>query len=197
MATKPGKPVPKEGLLCVVRVPCCRCVDGTSTEIRIDTGAVPWRVTTPLSSLQQAAVPVASIPGSWANQLAPAIWIGPPGQPEDVGVYEYELQFYVPDCVIPSQIYVSGKAAADNRATIYFDGNLTTNPVVQGFTNGHITPFTVGPVTGTGVHKLRFAVTNDGGPTGLIVQAAITVRCPDKLEHGVGGAVPTDGSQQD
>jgi hypothetical protein len=195
MVTKPGKPNSAESVACAIKLPCCRCLDGSATEIKIDTGLAPWRVTTPQSQYQQIAVPVASIPGSWTTLLAPAVWIGPPGQPEDVGDYEYELQFYIPNCMIPSDIHVIGQAAADNRANVFLDGGPLL-AVVPGFTSP--TPFTAGPVTGTGIHKLRFVVTNDGGPTGLVVRAAIIVRCPEQLEHDpLGGTATTDGHSQD
>jgi hypothetical protein len=152
-------------------------------------------VTTPQSPFQQIAVPVATIPGAWTTLLAPAVWIGPPGQPEDVGVYEYQLQFYVPNCRIPSEIRVIGQAAADNSANIFLD-NGPLQGVVPGFTSP--APFVAGPVTGTGIHKLRFVVTNEGGPTGLVVRAAIIVRCPEELEHDPFSGTPTtDGHSQD
>jgi hypothetical protein len=139
-------------------------------------------------------VPVASVPGSWTTLLAPAVWIGHPGQPEDMGDYIYDLEFYVPNCMIPSQIHVIGRAAADNRASIFLDG-VPVPPPVPGFTSP--TPFTAGPVTGTGVHTLRFVVTNDGGPTGLVVRAAITVRCPEQLEHALIEPLPTEDARGD
>lgn len=195
MAVKPDKPNSAESVACAIKLPCCRCLDGSSTQVNIDTGLAPWRVTTPQSQFQQIAVPVASIPGSWTTLLAPAVWIGPPGQPEDVGNYEYELQFYVPNCRIPSEIHVIGQAAADNRANVFLD-NGPLLAVVPGFTSP--APFNGGPVTGTGIHKLRFVVTNDGGPTGLVVKAAIIVRCPEELEHDPSGGTPTtDGHRQD
>lgn len=200
MAMKAGKPnnAEAESVACAIKLPCCRCLDGSATEIKIDTGLVPWRVTTPQSSIQQIAVPVASIPGSWTTLLAPAVWIGPPGQPEDIGDYEYELQFYVPNCRIPSDINVIGRAAADNRANIFLDSTSASPPLVPGFTTGDVTAFTAGPVTGTGIHKLRFVVTNDGGPTGLVVRATIIVRCPEELEHDPSGGTPiTDGHSRD
>src|SRR3954470_2282602 len=184
MATKPSKVPIKEPFLCVPQLPCCRCLDGTTTEIKIDTGFASWRVTSPLSPYQQPAVPIPTVPSVWANLLAPAGWVGAPGAPEAVGDYEFELQFYVPDCVIPADINVSGRAAADNHALIFLDANTTPVATVPNYSNGGITAFVAGPVTGSGIHKLRIVVTNEGGPTGLIVNAGITVRCPRDLEHG-------------
>jgi hypothetical protein len=190
MATKP-KPVPKEGFLCIPKLPCCRCVDGTTTEINIDTGAASWRVTAPGGAYQQAAVPIPPHP-AWATLLGPAAWIGAPGAPETEGDYEFELQFYVPDCVIPAEILVTGQAAADNRADIFLDSSSSSLATVPSYDNSGITSF-VGSVSGAGIHRLRFVVTNDGGPTGLIVRAAIVVRCPRQLEHGPGGPATAPG----
>ena len=183
MATKPGKPKPAEGVLCAVKLPCCRCLDGTATEISIDTGAAPWRVTPPGSSYQLAAVPIPPVAGAWTNLLGPAVWIGAPGAPETVGDYEFELQFYVPDCLIPAEIYIKGRAAADNRADVFLDANPPGGHI-PGYDNLNVAAFTIGPVSGAGIHRLRFVVTNDGGPTGLIVQGVIVVQCPRVLEHG-------------
>lgn len=197
MATRPGKPKTPEGILCVVRLPCCRCLDGTATEIPIDTGTAAWRVTPPGALYQQAAVPIPPVQGAWADLLGPAVWIGAPGAPETEGDYEFELQFYVPDCVIPAQIYVSGRAAADNRADIFLDSNTSPAGHVLGYDNANIAAFTVGPVSGPGIHRLRFVVTNDGGPTGLIVHGAILVRCPRQLEHGPAGEATAAGGPID
>lgn len=183
----------KDQILCMPRLPCCRCLDGTATEIGINTGSAAWRVKSPLSQYQQPAVPIPIIPGSWAS-LPPAVWIGAPGAPEAVGDYEFELQFYVPDCVIPAQIYATGQAAADNRAVIYMDSNTSPSGSVPGFDTNNITPFTAGPYVGAGIHRLRFVVTNDGGPTGLLVRGVIRIQCPREIEHGprsqTGTAVP-------
>lgn len=184
MAPKPGKPNPTEGVLCAIKLPCCRCLDGTATEIPIDTGVAPWRVTPPGSAYQLAAVPIPPVPGAWTTLLSPpAVWIGAPGAPETVGVYEFELQFYVPDCLIPAEILVNGQAAADNRADIWLDTTFT-GITVPNYANAGITSFVAGPVSGPGIHRLKFVVTNDGGPTGLVVKGFIVVRCPRELEHG-------------
>lgn len=198
MATKPGKPKPAEGVLCAIKLPCCRCLDGTATEIPIDTGVAPWRVTPPGSAYQLAAVPIPPVTGHWTALLGPpAVWIGAPGAPETVGDYEFELQFYVPDCLIPAGIKVTGQAAADNRADIWLDTNFT-GINVPNYADQGITSFTV-PVTGPGIHRLRFVVTNDGGPTGLVVKGFIVVHCPRELEHGSSstGAVTATGGGVD
>ena len=189
MATKPVKPKPPEGTLCAIKLPCCRCLDGTATEFTIDTGVAPWRVTPPGYGYQLAAAPIPLLPGAWTTLLAPAVWIGAPGAPETVGVYEFELQFYVPDCIIPAEIFVTGQAAADNMADIFIDANGLT-PFVPTYTSA--TSFT-GQVSGSGIHRLRFFVTNEGGPTGLVVRGTILVRCPRELEHGPKGPATATG----
>lgn len=195
MATKPGKPKQAEGVLCAIKLPCCRCLDGTATEIPIDTGVAQWRVTPPGSAYQLAAVPIPPVPGAWTILLGPpAVWIGAPGAPETVGDYEFELQFYVPDCLIPAEILVNGQAAADNRADIWLDTTFT-GITVPSYDNLGITSFVAGPVSGPGIHRLRFVVTNDGGPTGLVAKGFIVVHCPRELEHGSGstGTVTATG----
>lgn len=165
-----------------IRVPCCRCLDGSTFSVTIDTRRAAWRVTQPNGSGPQPVVP-ATHP-AWAA-VPPAGWVGPPGAPATVGDYEYELPFYVPPCVIDAPVQLSGRFGADNRARVFIDGNLVTQsqgPPNYGFQPGSITPFTT-TVTTPGLHRLRVIVSNIGGPTGLILQGTLTRTCPRDLER--------------
>jgi hypothetical protein len=183
------------GFLCVTRLPCCSCTRNDSPRIAIHTGSVPWRVTTPSSPYPVAATPVSPLPSTlpgWASE-PPAIWVGPPGAGinSPAGNYTYELEFYVPNCVIPSTITLSGEMAADNSARVYLDSNpavIHARPQPAYYVPG--TLFSTAPITGAGVHKLRVVVNNLGGYTGLLFRGFITVACPPITETGEAAPSP-------
>lgn len=163
----------------VISLPCCRCVDGSSTTVSINTGTAPWGVSWPSVFGYPAVVPAAN--AAWAP-VPPAQWVGPAGAPTASGDYVYQLQFQVPQCVIPARITIAGRFAADNRATLYIDAIQVRSSVGTpnyGFLPGSVTSFSA-PVspTPTGLHSIRLVVSNTSSATAAIVQGAITVTCP-------------------
>lgn len=164
-----------------IRIPCCRCLDGHTQTVTINTRAAPWRVDPPGVVPFQPVVPANNV--AWVP-LPPAGWVGPPGPPAFNSDYVYQLQIYVPRCIIPARVTFAGRFAADNRGRMYLDGNL----IATSLTFTVPTPFSSVPL-GPGIHTLNVIVHNDYGPTGLIVQGAITIVCPRELEQG-GGPLP-------
>ncbi|RYE03183.1 MAG: hypothetical protein EOP61_05750 [Sphingomonadales bacterium] len=157
----------------VLKVPCCRCVDGNKLSVAVDTGRVSgWTVTKPGSTAAQAVVP-ASNPG-WAP-VAPASWVGAPGDPRNPGVYVYEFRFEVPRCVIPGGVSIAGRFAGDNSAKLMLDGALVATN--SGFKANQITNYTKTGI-GPGTHVLRVEVTNIDVVTALALSGTITVACP-------------------
>lgn len=163
-----------------IRLRCCRCLDGQRQTVRIDTRAASWTVRPPNSSSSQPVVPASN--GAW-TALAPGGWVGPQGA-ATVGNYTYELRIVVPRCIIPARVTVAGRFAADNHATVFHVG--PNNAVQQiaasppgdfGFQTASIRPFTAVLAT-PGTHTLRVVVRNAGGPTGLILEGAVTSVCP-------------------
>lgn len=184
-AQHPAEP----GFLCVVRLPCCSCTSNESPRIAIHTGTVPWRVTTPSSPYPLPANPVSPLPGPWTAALPPATWVGPPGANTTSpapGNYTYEMQFYVPNCVIPSTITISGQMAADNSARVYIDANPTVLLFLPhpAYGAGAVGTFTTPPITGTGVHTLKVVVNNIGAQTGLLLRGYVNIACPSQTEDG-------------
>jgi hypothetical protein len=172
-----------------IRIPCCRCLDGSKETIRIDTGAVPWQVSSPGSSAQQTAVGASN--AAWTN-LSPAKWVGPPGAPTAQGDYRYQVQIHLPRCIIPGQVTIKGRFAGDNSVKAFFDNAqiaASGGTANYGFLPGSVTPFTA-TTNAPGLHTLTFVVTNSSGPTGLAVEASITRVCPKELEHS--SAVPVE-----
>lgn len=158
-----------------VTLRCCRCVDGSVQTVQINTGSAPWLVTPPVGAPAQAVlVPPGQIPSSWTS-LPPARWVWHPTQ-HGVGNYVYELRIFVPRCVIRAAVSVTGRFAADNGGSLQINANpaVNTNPVT-----GFATSVPV-PVTALvpGMNVIRVRVNNLGGPTGFLLRAAVTSRCP-------------------
>ncbi|MFZ5670974.1 MAG: hypothetical protein ACOY4K_15910 [Pseudomonadota bacterium] len=160
----------------VLRVPCCKCVDGKKLEVAIDTGRVTgWTVRKPGSG----PMPVQSASNAaWAS-VSPASWVGPGASVTAAGEYVYELTFTVPECVIPAGVSISGRFAADNSATLFIDGNqvASTSGGIYGFQAGGIAPYTITGLS-PGQHTLTVEVNNAGNVTGLALSGVITVACP-------------------
>lgn len=182
----PVLPVPPTA----IRIPCCRCLDGHTQAVTINTRAAPWRVDPPGVIPFQPVVPANN--AAWVP-LPPAGWVGPPGAPAFNSDYVYQLQIYVRRCIIPSRVSLAGRFAADNRGRMILDGNQIA--VSSTFTALGVAPFSA--LLGPGLHTLNVIVHNDGGPTGLIVQGAITIICPRELEQGGGPPLPGPGEPVD
>lgn len=157
---------------------CCECL-GQVTTLNLSTGQ--GKPIDPLWKVNGGpAYTTPPFPG-WATNLGPAQWIQPVASPTPsssvaVGIFKYTVQFDVPKCTIPSKVRLEGTFAADNGAKVSLDGNpLTSCP----------TPFCFKapgqPLTSTGIgpgtHTLTFEVKNEGGPSGLIVNAKLTREC--------------------
>jgi hypothetical protein len=140
-----------------------------------------------LNSIAVLGVPVAQPNPAWTQTLSPALWIAPPGAPQAIGTYVYTTTFNVPACTIPSTVSLAGKFAADNAAQLYIDNNATpfvlNGPANYGFQTGSIASFQASPLS-PGTHTIKVLVTNIGGPTGLVVQAAVTRNCTNNPYPG-------------
>jgi hypothetical protein len=117
----------------------------------------------------------------WTTNLGPAKWIQPVASPLPssniaVGVLTYTVQFNVPKCGKLSQVRLDSKFAADNGAKVTLDGNpVTICPTPYCF-KGPGQPLTITGI-GAGPHTLAFEVKNEGGPSGLSVNARLTRHC--------------------
>jgi hypothetical protein len=155
-----------------ITVPCCKCVDGSTQTVSINTGATPWTMKGPTGPAVPAQV---TSHVAWTTAAAPAKWVGTQaGQP---GTYIFELPFYLPNCVIKASVTVAGVFSADNGAVLVVD---TPSPA---FNAPPPTAFTstfafTKAITTPGLHTIRVSVKNNEGPTGTVVRGTITVRCP-------------------
>jgi hypothetical protein len=168
-------------------LPCCKCL-GETTTTNLSTGAVPWTASLPGSPAQGGTALAANV--AWTTMLAPlAQWISPAGNPQTVGVYNYQTQFDARRCSIQSEIVVTGKFLADNSATLLIDGNKVISSQGTpnyGFLPGSLTPFSYVIPAGSaaGIHTVTVQATNSSGPTGIVVQLTATRKCSDKVEKG-------------
>lgn len=158
---------------------CCPPKDGGSRQINIDTGNGRWLDGT--NALATLVTPNTA----WAVRNG-ARWIkyviDPPlpASDEDNVVeseYIYTLKIFVPsDCGVPINVHLNGIAYGDNAVVIALDGvELGRTPVgtAYGFRDPNGVQFaaTIAP----GHHVLTGQVHNISGPTGLLVEATLTV----------------------
>jgi hypothetical protein len=173
-----------------ITIPCCNCIGGEGSTTSINTGntagSVPYQVSGP-GVTNPVAVPVTTNQNAaWTTALSPAGWVQPNSSNGAIshppGLYNYTVRFVVPKCTIPMKVTVSGKFAADNGAKVFFDTNpnpIATQfptPFPNGFAPGNEGSFTAVTMT-PGTHTLRFEVRNSGGPSGLVVNAAVRTIC--------------------
>jgi hypothetical protein len=168
-----------------IRVPCCKCVDGNKQYINFHTGSAAWTVKKPGAA---AFTPVVNSTNPGWAPMAPANWVGAPGNPTAAGVYTYEIRFDVPRCMIAGGVSIAGKFGGDNRAKLFLDG--TQIATSSGFNAAGLANFTKTGI-GAGSHVIRVEVTNDGNVTALALQGTITVACPKDpnavARNGTGG----------
>lgn len=163
----------------VVRVPCCRCVDGSQHRVNINTRTAPWRVRAPGSLAFLPVVPATNI--AWTNALAPAGWVSH-ANGGLVGNYVYELRIQVPQCMIRGRVTISGGFSADNGARLELVRPagpaiaLGNRPGPFGFLG--VTNFPATALTAPGTYILRATVTNLNGPSGFVLRGQVTVLCP-------------------
>jgi hypothetical protein len=163
---------------CTISAACCQCADGTSKHVDLSTGVAPWRVSWASSGPPQQAVPAGLT--AWTAALPGAAWVGPAGPPINHTPYTYTLNYAVPNCVIPGTTVITVQAAADDSASLvvppgpgFSAAPHHTNPSAMP------APFTLPPsFTTPGPHTLTFMVHNSVGPTGLLLKATLTTKCP-------------------
>jgi hypothetical protein len=176
-------------------VPCCRCVDGSTQTISINTGTAPWSFA-PVGGVLAPAPIISPLIGGWTTNLAPAKWIGP-GANAPAGDYTYSLTINVPRCIIPARITISGQMAADNSEMVSVDGGppIAQYAGIYGFVTANIVNFNAPPLT-PGTHTLQVTVHNEGGPSGMVLNGTIRITCPKEPAGPVSVETPPDRSER-
>jgi hypothetical protein len=164
-------------------LPCCDCL-GKVTTLNLNTGQGSpidpiWKVNGNVA-YTSAPYPGWLIPTT--APLFPAKWIKPVPNPNfnvPAVDYKYTVKFSTPKCTIPADIQLEVYFAADNSAKVLLDNNPIGTTLCQG--NCFRAPqapvhFTSAVSTNTS-HTLDFVVHNDGGPSGLIVNAQLRRIC--------------------
>jgi hypothetical protein len=170
LAQDAARPAPKRG----ITVPCCKCIDGKSQTINLNTGTAPWTSNTGSVAL------VPSPNAAWASK-PPAKWIYTGSNAP--GLYTYNLNIHVPkDCIIPMDVSFKGTAFGDNNIVVRLDDRqLGTTAVSSGgqANYGFRDPYgvNVGSALSGGDHVLSVTVRNDEGPTGFLFNGSLTFTC--------------------
>ena len=140
--------------------------------------------TDPLWSVNGGTAFITPAASAWMG-LPPAQWIQPVASPTPAtsvppGAFQYRARFDVPDCG-SGRVELNGTFAADNSATAFLDGTAIPGASCAGPTcfNSSQAPvaFNV-PSVPPGPHQLQISVTNQGGFSGLIVNAQVRRVCP-------------------
>ena len=167
---------------CVINSICCQCADGSTKQVNLNTGFAPWRVTGPSGGASQLVIGASN--SAWTASLPPAQWVGPPGAPETPGNYTYTLEYFIPQCVIPANVFITLQFSADDSATL-----AGTGFTASGFNTNGPTFILPAAFNTPGLHTLTIVVNNVVGPTGLLVRATLNTRCP--LQQPT-GALPAE-----
>ena len=196
--------VPKDA----VRVPCCQCIGGKGQLIRIRSGSgpgsVPLQVSGPGVINAVAQTITSNVNSYWNANLSPAQWVQPDNNNgatnHQAGTFNYTVQIYVPHCVIPMDVRITGRAAGDDQVTVYRGSSmigqtpLVADPSVNalatqggwGFRAARILTLT-DTLPGPGLHTLSFEVVNGSrSPHGLMFAADIRTTCSKNLEYPPG-----------
>jgi hypothetical protein len=116
--------------------------------------------------------------GPWIGDDALSTWIGPnnDGQLDGpAGTYDYQTTFSL-NGFDPATVSITGEWSADNQGLNIVINGIATGQTTSGGDSAyqHFTPFTITSGFVAGVNTIDFIVHNDGGPTGLRVEATGT-----------------------
>jgi hypothetical protein len=166
-------------------LPCCECV-GKQTAINLSSGQ--GGAIDPLWSINGGSAYVVTPYPGWilptVPQLSPAKWMQPVNataatSPIAAGDYKYTLRFNTPRCVIPNTVQLDVYFAADNTASVFVDGSQVPTTACAGicFKAPQAPVHFTTNLSSAPSHTLEFVVHNDGGASGLIVNARAVRTC--------------------
>lgn len=161
---------------------CCKCLGGSNALDLSTISSNSWTVNgSPVAFLTTTH-------SAWTLPTGPARWVSTVATGGTGGVapgtYDYKLNFVVPNCSIAQQVTLSGSYGGDDNIQVFLDSN-PISPACAGwcFNAAHQTGglnFTSPNVTG-GTHTLTVKVKNDGGPSGMFINAKLSGTCSSSL----------------
>ena len=159
-----------------------RCKD---LKMDISTGVAQWRLAPPLPPGSTPPMVVGPAPismppcSAWVPATGSAKWVGTSGSNSGAkGDYTYELSFCL--CWTFQNAQINLTLWADNQAKLLFNNSPTTPPATgsDAFTgSGLAVNITSGFIVG--MNKLTVVVTNNGGPTGMLLSGALSANQAD------------------
>lgn len=165
----------------VATLGCCKCLGGSNSLDLSTISSNSWTVSgNPVAFLTtgHSAWTLPTGAAKWVSTVATgASGVAP-------GTYDYKLSFAVPNCSIAQQVTLSGSYGGDDNIQILLD-NSPVSPACSGwcFNAAHQTSglnFTSLNVIG-GNHTLTVRVKNDGGPSGMFINAKLSGACSTAL----------------
>ena len=164
---------------------CCKCLGGSNA---LDLSTIPannWTVNGNAVAFLTTIHPFWNLPtgaAKWVSTVA----TGGTGN-VTAGPYEYKLRFVVPACAIEQRVTLTGTYGGDDDVPGVFLDNITNSTSVSlascsgGWcfhSTNNTNPRTFTPTNlAPGNYILRVKVQNNGGPSGMFVNAKLTSNC--------------------
>jgi hypothetical protein len=148
--------------------------NGSGGDQHYTLASVPGGTTRLVVHTSESGYPV----GPWVGDDALSAWIGPRNDEQldgPAGIYDYQTTFTLSG-FDPATASITGQWSADNQGLNILINGVATGQTANGGSNafGGFTPFTITSGFVAGVNTIDFLVENDGGPTGLRVEATGT-----------------------
>ncbi|HEV7744097.1 MAG TPA: hypothetical protein VGO56_03785 [Pyrinomonadaceae bacterium] len=160
---------------------CCKCLGGSNSLDLSTITSNSWTVNGGPVAFLSAGHSLWTLPtgpAKWVSTVATGATSAAPGS------FDYNLKFVVPNCSIAQQVTLSGSYGGDDNIQILVD-NIPVSPACVSwcFSAAHQTGglnFTSANIIG-GNHILTVRVKNDGGPSGMFLNAKLTGACSTAL----------------
>jgi hypothetical protein len=166
----------------VATLGCCKCLGGSNSLDLSTITSNSWTVNGgPVAFLSTTH-------SAWTLPTGPAKWISTVATGGTGGVasgaYDYQLNFVVPACSISQQVTLSGSYGGDDNIQVFLDSNAISPACAGWCFNAAHQPGGLNfssPNVAVGNHTLTVKVKNDGGPSGMFINAKLAGTCSNSL----------------